>query len=108
VHPMTGDEIRALRGVKREGGNGRYVFETERAGPMTTARFRKRLTPVGHEAGMMFPVHPHMLRHATGYKLANQGVDTWSLQHYFGHRNIRHTVRYSELAADRLNVFWQD
>ena len=45
-----------------------------------------------------FPKHPHMLRHACGFKLANDGVDTRSLQAYLGHRNIQHTVRYTELA----------
>ena len=49
-----------------------------------------------------------MLRHACGYKLANQGVDTRSLQHYLGHRNITHTVRYSELSPDRFKDFWRD
>jgi type 1 fimbriae regulatory protein FimE len=53
-------------------------------------------------------VHPHLLRHACGYKLANQGVDTRSLQHYLGHRNITHTVRYSELSPDRFEDFWSD
>ena len=48
---------------------------------------------------------PHMLRRATGYKLANQGVDTRSLQHYLGHKNIQHTTRYTELAADPLEGF---
>ena len=41
---------------------------------------------------MAFGIHPHMLRHSTGFKLANQGVDTRSLQHYLGHKNIQHTV----------------
>jgi type 1 fimbriae regulatory protein FimB/type 1 fimbriae regulatory protein FimE len=49
-----------------------------------------------------------MLRHACGYKLANDGHDTRSLQHYPGHKNIQHTVRYTELAADRFNGFWKD
>jgi type 1 fimbriae regulatory protein FimE len=48
-----------------------------------------------------------MLRHSTGYKLANDGVDTRALQHYLGHRNINHTVRYSELAANRFDGFWR-
>jgi type 1 fimbriae regulatory protein FimB/type 1 fimbriae regulatory protein FimE len=105
---LTGDEIRALRRVKREGGAGRYIFETEREGPMTAAGFRKMLARTGEAAGITFPVHPHMLRHAAGYKLANQGVDTRSLQHYLSHKNIQHTVRYSELAADRFKDFWRD
>jgi site-specific recombinase XerD len=50
----------------------------------------------------------HMLRHACGYKLANDGQDTRALQHYLGHKNIQHTVRYTELAADRFKGFWKD
>jgi type 1 fimbriae regulatory protein FimE len=62
----------------------------------------------GIAAKFQFAVHPHMLRHACGYKLANQGMDTRSLQHYLGHRNITHTVRYSELSPDRFKDFWGD
>jgi site-specific recombinase XerD len=46
--------------------------------------------------------HPHMLRHACGYKLANDGQDTRAVQHYLGHRNIQHTVRYTELSPERF------
>ena len=46
--------------------------------------------------------------HACGYKLANDGQDTRALQHYLGHKNIQHTVRYTELAADRFKGFWKD
>ena len=52
---------------------------------------------------MPFPIHPHMLRHACGFKLANDGHDTRALQHYLGHKNIQHTVRYTEMAPDRFN-----
>jgi type 1 fimbriae regulatory protein FimE len=107
VHPLTVVEIRALCRVKREGSNGRFIFETERQGPMTSAGFRKMLTRVGVECGLP-TVHPHQLRHAAGFALANKGVDTRSLQHYLGHKNIQHTVRYSELAADRFKDFWRD
>jgi len=48
------------------------------------------------------------MRHATGYKLANDGQDTRAIQHYLGHRNIQHTTRHTELAADRFKSFWQD
>jgi hypothetical protein len=50
---------------------------------------------------MPFAVHPHMLRHGCGYALANAGHDTRALQAWLGHKNIQHTVRYTELA---LNV----
>ncbi|NUY06257.1 tyrosine-type recombinase/integrase [Paraburkholderia sp. JPY169] len=68
----------------------------------------KIVTRAGQQAGLAFPVHPHMLRHATGYKLANDGHDTRAIQHYLGHRNIQHTTRYTELASDRFRDFWQD
>ena len=59
----------------------------------------------GREAGIEFSIHPHMLRHATGYKLANDGQDTRAIQHYLGHRNIQHTTRYTDLASDRFKDF---
>jgi len=106
VHPIRGMEIRALRRLKREQVPASpYVFTTERRGPMSTAGFRKLLARVGEAAGMPFPIHPHMLRHSGGYKLANDGVDTRALQHWFGHKNIQNTVRYTELAADRFKSF---
>jgi type 1 fimbriae regulatory protein FimB/type 1 fimbriae regulatory protein FimE len=108
VHPMGGVEIRALRRLKREGAQSRYVFTTERLAPMTTAGYRKMLVRVGELAKFPFPVHPHMLRHACGYKLANDGQDTRAVQHYFGHKNIQHTVRYTELSAERFKSFWED
>jgi type 1 fimbriae regulatory protein FimB/type 1 fimbriae regulatory protein FimE len=62
----------------------------------------------GRLAGMPFRVHPHMLRHACGYKLANDGQDTRAIQAYLGHRNINHTVRYTELSPERFRSFWRD
>ena len=50
---------------------------------------------------------PHMLRHACGFALANKGHDTRALQTYLGHKNIQHTVRYTELAPDRFKDFWR-
>jgi type 1 fimbriae regulatory protein FimE len=66
------------------------------------------VTRLGPADKMPFGIHPHTLRHLTGFKLANQGVDTRSLQHYLGHKNIQHTVRYSELSPDRFRDFWKD
>jgi site-specific recombinase XerD len=84
-----------------------FVFMTERNGPFSTAGFARLVERAGAEAGLPFTAHPHMLRHACGYKLANDGHDTRALQHYLGHRNIQHTVRYSELSATRFNNFWK-
>ncbi len=107
VHHLRGPELRALRRLQRE-YSGSYLFSTERGGPATAATVRKMLTRAGARANIGFAVHPHMLRHSTGYKLANDGQDTRAIQHYLGHRNIQHTVRYTELAPDRFNGFWDD
>jgi type 1 fimbriae regulatory protein FimE len=107
THPVRGPELRALRRLQRDYG-GPYVFSSERQGPLTTSAVRKLVARAGVVAGLPFPVHPHMLRHACGYKLANEGHDTRALQHYLGHRNIQHTTRYTELAPDRFKNFWRD
>jgi type 1 fimbriae regulatory protein FimB/type 1 fimbriae regulatory protein FimE len=108
THPIRGPEIRALRSLKRKYPNTPYLFVTERGGPLTASTVRKLVARAGERAGLAFPVHPHMLRHATGFYLANQGHDTRAIQHYLGHRQIAHTTRYTELAADRFNNFWAD
>jgi type 1 fimbriae regulatory protein FimE len=108
VHPLGGKEIRALRQLRRENTESRYVFVTERGGPATTAGFLKMISRTGEAAKLPFPIHPHMLRHSTGYKLANDGHDTRALRHYMGHKNIMHTVRYTEMAPDRFKDFWRD
>jgi type 1 fimbriae regulatory protein FimB/type 1 fimbriae regulatory protein FimE len=75
---------------------------------MTDSSVRKIIARAGYQANLGVSVHPHMLRHACGFKLANEGHDTRAIQHYLGHRNIQHTVRYTELAADRFRSFWRD
>ena len=109
VHPLSGRELRALRRHKREQEPpSPFIFTSERGAPFTPAGFRKMIARLGVVAGFDFPVHPHMLRHACGYKLANDGHDTRSLQAYLGHKNIQHTVRYTELAPMRFKNFWHD
>jgi integrase len=108
VHPLGGKEIRALRQLRRENPVSRYVFITKRGGLATTAGFLKTIARTGEAAKLPFSIHPHMLRHSTGYKLANDGHDTRALQHYMGDKNIMHTVRYTEMAPDRFKNFWKD
>ena len=108
THPIRGLEIRALRRLQREYPATPYVFVTERKGPLTTSTVRKLVARAGQKADITFPIHPHMLRHACGFKLANDGQDTRAVQHYLGHKNIQHTVRYTELSAARFNEFWND
>ncbi|MEI8396685.1 MAG: tyrosine-type recombinase/integrase [Rhodospirillaceae bacterium] len=108
THPLRGPEIRALRKLLRDYPDTPYVFVSERRSPMTEATFRKIVARAGDAAELGMPIHPHMLRHSTGYKLANDGQDTRAIQLYLGHRNIQHTVLYTQLAADRFNGFWKD
>ena len=108
THPLRGPEIRALHRLHRDYPETPYVFVTERKGPLTTASARKMVTRAGEKAELGFPVHPHMLRHACGFYLANKGFDTRAIQHYMGHRNIQHTVRYTELTSERFKGFWAD
>lgn len=108
THPLFGPEIRALRKIKREYPDTQYIFVTERKGPMTDSTFRKIVIRAGKEANLGFPIHPHMLRHSTGFKLANEGHDTRIIQHYLGHRNIQHTVRYTEIVPARFKGLWKD
>jgi integrase len=108
THPLQGDEMRALRKLQREQEpRSPFIFTSERGSPFTTAGFARLVERAGAVAGFGFKAHPHMLRHACGFALANKGHDTRALQAYLGHRNIQHTVRYTELATDRFKDFWR-
>jgi type 1 fimbriae regulatory protein FimB/type 1 fimbriae regulatory protein FimE len=102
--------MRALRKLRRDYPTDAYVFVSERGGPITIGPigFHRLIQRVGETAQMPFPIHPHMLRHACGFKLANDGHDTRALQHYLGHKNIQHTVRYTDMAPDRFKDFWRN
>ena len=109
THPLTGRELRALRRLHREAeGHSPFVFVSERGSPMTTSNFQKLIGRATEAARLGIKAHPHMLRHACGFALANAGKDTRSLQQYLGHKNIQHTVRYSELAPTRFKGWWKD
>ena len=108
THPIRGPELRLLRQWQREQGGGSYVFTSERRGPMTRINAHYIVSGAAKAAGIEFPVHAHMLRHATGFYLANAGQDTRAIQLYLGHKNIQHTVRYTELSPQRFKDFWKD
>ena len=105
VHPLCGPELRALRPLQ---GSSPYVFTTEAGTPVTTEWFLRMVQRTGVAAKMPFAIHPHMLRHSTGYKLANDGRDTRAIQDYLGHQSIESTVRYTKLAPGRFKNFWRD
>ena len=108
THPLTGRELRELRRHHRESPPSPFVFVSERGAPLTAPGFARMIERAGVEADIGIKVHAHMLRHACGYKLANDGIDTRALQAYLGHRNIQNTTRYTALAPDRFKGFWRD
>jgi type 1 fimbriae regulatory protein FimB/type 1 fimbriae regulatory protein FimE len=108
VHPLQGDEQRALRELQRDWPDTDFVFATERGGPFTPAAINRLVQRIGERAGLPFQVHIHMLRHSCGYALANAGQDTRAIQAWLGHKSIQHTVRYTELSPTRFREFWRD
>jgi site-specific recombinase XerD len=80
----------------------------ERGGPLTTRAVHKIVARAGEVAELTFPVHPHMLRHAKGYQLAQRGIDTRAIQGYLGHRDIKSTVVYTQLDPSRFRGFERD
>ena len=98
--------MRALRRLRREQTRNPFIFVTERGGPLTRSTVNKLVERAGRFAEFEFPVHPHMLRHACGYYLANKGVDTRTIQDYLGHISIVHTVRYTELSPQKFKGLW--
>jgi type 1 fimbriae regulatory protein FimB/type 1 fimbriae regulatory protein FimE len=107
THPLRGDEVRALRELRRQSPDATFVFATERGGPFTADAINRHVKRIGWRAGLP-AVHAHMLRHGCGYALANAGHDTRAIQDWLGHRSIQHTVRYTELSPTRFRDFWRD
>jgi integrase len=109
THQIPGRELRWLRKLEREQRpKSAFVFTSERKSPFSRRGVHKLVAQAGVAAGLAFPCHPHMLRHASGYKLANDGVSTGIIQKYLGHRNIQHTVRYTELSAKQFKNLFDD
>ena len=109
--PIEGDELRAIRAWLRARENypnaaSNYLFLSER-GMMTRQAVNYLVEQIGSRAKFNFKVNPHMLRHSTGYYLANKGCDTRLIQDYLGHRNITHTVRYTRTSAHRFEGLWR-
>jgi site-specific recombinase XerD len=101
THTMDQDEVRALRKM-REASDSLYVFVSERGGPLSVDAVQVITKRAGEVAGLPFQCHPHMLRHACGFMLANEGTDTRLIQDYLGHKDIKNTVLYTELSPRRL------
>ncbi len=110
LHPMLKDEVKALRALEKNRGPLKlpWIFLTRFHTAISRNWFFKTVERVGKLARIPFPVHPHMIRHSTGYKLVNDGVDIRMIQDFLGHRNIQHTVRYTELSKSRFEGMWKE
>jgi type 1 fimbriae regulatory protein FimB len=105
--PIAGDELRALkRHLARRTDALPWLFVSERGQPLTRQTVNYLLAAAAGRAGLP-PVHPHMLRHSCGFALANKGYDLRLIQDYLGHRDPRHTVRYTRTAARRFEGLWR-
>lgn len=107
-HPIGGDETRALRRLYRDYPDSVYVFSSERKGPLTPSAFQKIVTRAGERAAIPFPVHPHMLRHACGYEMANAGRDLRAMMDYLGHRTVEQVIEYTRVNPSRFKNWWKD
>jgi len=108
IHPLTGDEVRELKQLQRDSQATRFIFTSERGTPLTTRAIRHIVQRAGEAAGLSFPIHPHMLRHSKGYRLAQKGIDTRAIQAFFGHRRIESTVIYTEVDPSRFRDLIED
>ena len=111
THPLRGDELRAIKAWLADRAKMKprtdAFFVSERRRPLSRKTVWAMIRDYGREAGLSVEAHPHMLRHACGYALADQGADTRLIQDYLGHRNIQHTVMYTAANPARFERLWR-
>ena len=108
VHYLERDELAGLKRLHREqDSKSAYVFTSERGQPFGRMGVARMIERAGEAAKMPFPVHVHMLRHSTGYALANKGMDMRRLQHYLGHASITNTVKYTAMSPEPFKDIWR-
>src|SRR5690349_12101237 len=108
VHYVERDELAGLKRLQREQDpKSAYVFTSERGQPFGRMGIARMIERAGEAAKLSFPVHVHMLRHSTGYALANRGMDTRRLQHYLGHASITNTVKYTAMSPEPFKDLWR-
>ncbi|WP_432409874.1 tyrosine-type DNA invertase [Serratia marcescens] len=110
-HPLLKDELRAIRAwlavrAGLPGADSDWVFLSRQGNALTRQRVYQIISQLGQAADISVVPHPHMLRHACGFALADRGIDTRLIQDYLGHKNIRHTVRYTASNAERFEGGW--
>ena len=108
THPLSGRKCAIFAGISGKAPASPFVFVSERGAPASAPGFSRMVERAAAEAHLDIKAHAHMLRHACGYKLANDGHDTRAIQAYLGHRNIQNTTRYTALAPSRFKEFFRD
>jgi type 1 fimbriae regulatory protein FimB len=111
THPLRGDELQVIKTWLAERAQMQpetdAFFISERRGPLSRKTAWVMIRDYGRLADLAVDAHPHMLRHACGFALADQGADTRLIQDYLGHRNIQHTVRYTATNPARFERLWR-
>ncbi len=107
--PLLPEELRSLKRYLKQRSDSQlpWLFLTERGDQFTRFSINYLVGITGERAGLAFHVHPHMLRHGCGYALANRGYDLRLIQDYLGHRDPKHTTRYTRTAAHRFAGLWE-
>lgn len=105
VHPLKDDELKVLQELKAQ-SESQFIFSSERGKQLTAPAIAQVINRLGDAANLGFKVHPHQLRHACGYYMANKGYTTRDIQAYLGHRNIQNTEKYTALSSARFNDIW--
>jgi site-specific recombinase XerD len=106
-HPIEGDELRAIkRNLATRKDTLPWLFVSERGAQLTRQAVNYLIQQAGERAGLG-RVWPHMLRHSCGYYLADKGVDLRTAQDYLGHKDPKHTVRYTRIAGRRFEGLWR-
>ena len=108
THPLQKCELEALELwlEKRKtwlNSDTPWLFLSQHGNPLSRQQFYELIKKYGIAAKLNVKAHPHMLRHACGYSLADKGKDTRLIQDYLGHRNIQHTVLYTATNMARFN-----
>lgn len=106
-HPLKDDEYEKLLDIRHSNNikSSNYIFTGERGEQLKEQSITRLIKRLGEKSMLGFPVHPHQLRHACGYHLANQGATTRDIQAYLGHRNIKNTEKYTALNCSRFELF---
>jgi type 1 fimbriae regulatory protein FimB/type 1 fimbriae regulatory protein FimE len=108
THPLRGDEIRALRELRRQFPDSAFVFATERGGPFTPDAVNRLIKRIGTRASFPFQVHAHMLRHACAMRSPTLGMTPGAFKTGWAIAQSQHTTRYTEVSAAPFRDFWRD